>query len=748
MKQNDCTTALEVTPILTRTDLDAFTFAHHRGVQAPAVSEDEENVVSQADVATANVRFSMYGYTMSSALLQVCLKTSVEEFHDFFERLLGLVSKQTAMIENAKMVWPNYPDDVMNASLGELYMANLINYLSGGKVSVQFTPKMIHPALPDDIFERSKPIPLCPDDGAQQLVVQMLTNSTPMSPATLNEVKTLLSYRTFAMSVFKLMQEKEIPIKENLALYVAIMFPIVGNEIQKQTCMSEFKTARDVLRLAVAFSDGDVSLATNTRFRSFTRSERKFLLNLMENTDFIEENMANLPERWKRLGERLHPGDYQAMFPRTAKAFSLIRSGAYIPTFNSIMEKLMKDPVDVFALSDHLMKRPGMFARYLDFCLRKCCDDTERSQVAFKFISVAQKVAPRVLIQLINHFRNRNNAVRIAVGKSDGAAAKAVTGHDDLLPVDFCNRLSKDLTNELWQILRQPSSDNVCVYIDPESHCDKIIFPDNVRQVSAGSRVAACGSRFPLPDGNAVRCFLYWKGNDGDPFYNFLGGVDLDLSVGFYDADFEKTLGIINYTTPAQPAVNGIHSGDRRSSGSNGSAEYVDFDISAARNAGARYAVLFVNSYSGETFLQLDAAFCGVMVRDGISGELFEPATVTDRYDLTSSSRDIVAVVIDLFMREVIIVDRHTGMNRYHNLNDSAADVGNLCRYAIDLKSIRLTEMLQFRFPSRTNDWHKANLIVSDNLDRFKDRNENVTVLNPFDSQAIWELCVVAAVAP
>lgn len=721
---------------LTPAVCDAFTFLNHRGVQAPAAALEGEPVVSKADVATANLRLSMYGYTMSLDLLQECLKASEDGFHSFFDALIALVSKESCAIEMADMVWPNYPYDVMDASLGELYLANVINYLSMGTVQVQFTPKAINPALPDDIFERSKQIPLCPPLGAQRLIVQMVTNNTPMSENDLNEVRSMLSDHDFALSVAEMMKDREIPIKENLALYVAIMAPILGSAIDEQRCLVGFKTAKDVLRLAVAYSDGDVTLATNTRFRSFKRSERKLLLSLIERTSHIAENMANEPERWKRLGEKLHPGEYLNQFPKTVGAFCMIRSGASIPTFNSIMEKLMRKPIDVSALADHLMTRPGMFARYLDFCLRNSNDESERNQVAFKFISVAQAVSPRVLLQMINHFRNRNNHVRLAVGKKDGAAAKALDRGCDPLPADFCNRLSKDLANELWQLLRKNGNTAASVYIDPEAHCEKLIFPDSLRVLSPGSRVAACGSRFSMPEGNIIRCFLYWKGQDTDIF----DGIDIDLSVGFYDADFEHCNAFISYFSPAVACIHGVHSGDRRSSGVNGSAEYVDFDISAAKAVGIRYAVLFANSFSGDSFASLETAFCGLMVRDGITGDIFEPATVTDRYDLVSESRDIAAVVLDLMTREVIVVDRSTGLARGQNLLQCQEAVGQMCRYAIELKSLKLVEMLQFRFASKTDDWQNASIIVTDHPDKFKDAAEEVRFLNPYDAPEIYDM--------
>ncbi|MFD2349516.1 hypothetical protein ACFSTC_09245 [Nonomuraea ferruginea] len=73
----------------------------------------------------------------------------------------------------------------------------------------------------------------------------------------------------------------------------------------------------DVLRLACALSGGDVTLATPTRFRSFRRAERRALLRALDAVA-TPAKLGDVPrhrERWKRLGERLHPHEYP-LLPR------------------------------------------------------------------------------------------------------------------------------------------------------------------------------------------------------------------------------------------------------------------------------------------------------------------------------------------------------------------------------------------------------------------------------------------------
>lgn len=244
------------------------------------------------------------------------------------------------------------------------------------------------------------------------------------------------------------------------------------------------------------------------------------------------------------------------------------------------------------------------------------------------------------------------------------------------------------------------------VYIDTDCHCNKLIFPDNPRQVTSAMRAAACGSRTNLPDGNVLRAFLYWKGNDGPDLWN---GIDLDLSVVFYGEEKAK---FIYYANPKDETLGAVHSGDRRCSGKNGAVEYVDFDIKKCFQNGFRYAALTVKSYSGEKFSEMENAFCGVMVRDGKTGEQFEPATVKDRFALTTDSDQLVMVVIDLMTREVITVDKSVAQFRL-SCRNVVTDYAKQTKETQNL-NVQLVEMRQEAETEEDNtDWSKGMLDIN-----------------------------------
>lgn len=725
--------------MLTVYDFNRITFAHHRGIVPPMPAQEGKKAVEKRYVCSANMKLMEYGYIMARDLFDACCKAEYNDFLKTWSALYDCVTEDGKAISQISPIWPNFPDDAMKADLVDLYVVNFLNYLTCGEWQPDFDPTKFCPALDRSHLPAVKQIPACDEEEIYRYSVQSITGHSPLSPDEVSCVfDTLMHDIDFTSELMDRMKPKHIPCKENLALYVSRI--ISRPEWREQACFRDFKSSTDVLRLAAAMSDQDVSLSKAPKFRNFKRGERRQLLELLEHTD-KNEGFALHPEEFKRLGERLHPGDYSYIFKEDYEIFTKIRNGVKIETYNSKLQELMKKPVNAELLSAHLMMRPGMFARNLDFALRNCSNEQQMENVLFRFISVCKSIEPRVLVQLINHFRNRNNPVHLATGKANGAASKALERDIEPLSEDICKRVARDIFNQLWQVLRAEDTEPKSVYIDPDCHCNKLIFPDNPRQVTSAVRAAACGSRTNLPDGNVLRAFLYWKGNDGPDLWN---GIDLDLSVVFYGEEKAK---FVYYANPKDETLGAIHSGDRRCSGKNGAVEYVDFDIKKCFQNGFRYAALTVKSYSGEKFSEMENAFCGVMVRDGKTGEQFEPATVKDRFALTTDSDQLVMVVIDLMTREVITVDKSVAQFRLacRNVVTDYAPTVAVCTYAMQLKSLSIKEMLGMRYAQflKGDDWKHASVIVSDEPEKFKVTDKDTPaprIVSPYDIPGIYDL--------
>src|SRR5262249_23212592 len=199
-----------------------------------------------------------------------------------------------------------FPRQVMEATAAELYINAVLHYLTAWVADVAGKGRSEFIWLPD--YEKQSREPL--EDGVRLTVIELGTEGdlhrifsgliswkTRFSQTDREELKWYFQNYNPALP-------ESIPNKEVLA-FVGALIP------DSPALKKHIKTATDVLRLAVAMSGGDVSLAESAKFRNFTRRERRALLELLENCDNSTEDMLRWKGRWIRLGERLHPGEYR-----------------------------------------------------------------------------------------------------------------------------------------------------------------------------------------------------------------------------------------------------------------------------------------------------------------------------------------------------------------------------------------------------------------------------------------------------
>ncbi len=443
--------------------------------------------------------------------------------------------------------------------------------------------------------------------------------------------------------------------KENLAYVCGLLLVHVDNA--QELVADHFKTATDVLRLAVGLSGGDVSLAANTKFKNFRRSERRFLLNLLEQRPAIVEDMLRYKKRWIRLGEKLHPTEYQHVYPKVAEALDVIRNDKPFATFNNILEAALERKEFSKAV-EQLQTRPGEFARRLDFLLRSAEDP---STVLEPFAKVVGQVSTNVLLQNLAHFKGRLEPRDLRVFFPKGEVAKAY-GIPNALP-----ELSREVCDALVELIRQALIDRFGklselgkVYINPR--LDSYTVPLAQRSASKSLRNLARGSRFPMPGKNTIRFFLWWK--EGIVNGVSTGRVDIDLSAVFYDENW-KYLNHVSYTNLKSKRMGVFHSGDITSAPF-GACEFIDIDINKSLSQQSRYVVMSLYSFSGQPYCNLPECYAGWMMRKSPdSGEIFEPSTVSEKIDIASNTSICIPVILDLKERQFIWTDLALTRNPY-----------------------------------------------------------------------------------
>jgi hypothetical protein len=584
------------------------------------------------------------GYTFSPDLIERLQSVEESELVAFHGETVDALKSMLGAKVNYAPMYPNFPKQVMDASEAELYLNAIMHYL-GDVLGIRILPgyeKAPRPPLADTL--KLKVIDLAKEDDFPKLAKRLMGSKTSISATDKGD---LVAFVRHYKEQLELILPLDIPHKENLCFVTGLLLKFT--EKADLVLVRYFKTATDILRLAVSLSDGDVSLAENTKFRSFKRPERRLLLSLLDRCQFPMEDLLRFKKRWIRLGERLHPGEYRKAYPKAAAAFYDLRNDVPFKTFNHKVEMalLEKRPADALSL---LKSRPGDFARRLDHLLR-LSDDAQ--SVLSEFASAALKVATPVLLQVFAHFRGRNDDQDIRAFFPKGNVAKVVSIPHALPKLDqeLCEHVVNICQEALIERFRKLDSLGK-VYLDDE--LKNYLVPFSQRSASKSLRTLVRGSSVALSEGDTIRFFLWWK--EGQVAGKATGRVDIDLSSVMYDKDWNYKEHI-SYTNLKSSNYRAVHSGDITSA-PKGACEFIDLDIPSVLAHGGRYVVMSVLSYTKQPFSTIPECHAGWQMRkEPGSGEIFEPKTVVDKIDLGAETKVCIPVILDLQERRLIWAD-------------------------------------------------------------------------------------------
>lgn len=636
------------------------------------------------------------GYTFSKQLFETLQTLTKDELQKFYLELVPMLKKLVGADVVYKPMYPNFPESVMEADYADLFINAIIHYWSDGTL---YPNEDKNERLP--LFEETKVkiIDLGTIEDLHTIFNNLCQSKTSISQTDKEDLEW----------IFKNMQVKfpdEIPLKENVALIGKLYlenYPLAtAKDIQKF-----FKTATDVLRLITAMSDGDISLATNTKFRSFKRKERRLLLELLQNCGAIEEDMLRYKNRWIRVGERLHPSEYsETQFGKVITAFNKLRNGIKIETFAGRVTKAIEIEDYKSALM-LLKKRPGELARKLDQLLRNTND---KNSVINTFKDVASEVSTPVLLQVKEHFAHRTEKLESRVFFPKGNLAKCHCIENTLSDIDekYCNAIVKICENAL--IENYKSKDFLGnVYLSDE--LKRYIVPFSQRSASKALKTIVRGSKLSIAENtNALRAFIWWTNMDESSDRYGRGRIDIDLSAAIFDENWNY-MEHVSYTNLRSDRYKACHSGDITNGGSvngDGVSEFLDVDIDSIVKYGARYVVYQVYSYTKQKYSDMPHAMFGWMSREDVkSGEIYEPKTVEQKMDLTSQSTVCIPIIFDCVNREVVWCDMNLSLNGCHsnyggnNVESNLSGVAATCYSMVNMSKPNLYDLIDLHIRAR-----------------------------------------------
>jgi hypothetical protein len=629
-------------------------------------------------LASLQKNLEALGFLLGEDVVEGLKGLSPLQVDAFYQRLVKDLRAMVGAHRPFKPMYPNFPAQVMAMDEAELYFRAVLHYWTQRLPEFEEEDR---PAL--DEKPKYRVIGLGTREDFESVFTRLARSKSPFSPQDQEDVKWFVEqYR----DGIKRILPDQIPCKENLAFLGAEL--IRNTEAADRVLDGHVRTATDVLRLAVAMSGGDVSLAEPCKFGKFRRKERALLLGWVERAASRTEDMLRWKGRWVRLAERLHPGEYAGRFPQAAAAVDVVRNDRPFETFNGRVEKALLGK-DAAAVLEILDARPGELARRLDHLARTAPD---AGAVAARFAARAEGVSTPVLLQVMTHFRRRGEAGGVRAFFPKGSVAKVYATREPLPPLpegvagqiaDTCERAL------LARFARLPPLGPT--YIDPR--LKSYLVPFSQRSASKSLRTLVRGSRLPLPAGcTTLRFFVWWK--------NGRSRVDIDLSAAMYDADYGYVSTLAYYNLKDFGAH---HSGDIVDA-PKGAAEFIDVDVAKCRERNVRYVVMCLNSFTQQPYCDLPECFAGWMAREKPnSGEVFEPKTVQDKVDVASDTKMCLPAVFDLEAREVVWADiALTGNPRWaNNVHNNLSGVSLMLRAVIQLRKTDLHTLFELHARAR-----------------------------------------------
>lgn len=665
-----------------------------------------------------------YGFTFSPSVINELKEYSPETLIDWFTQVVEPVMKKiTGANHKWSCMYPNFPQQVMDASDAELYINALVHYLTFGEILPDYEEKTrLHLICNPNA---TKVIDIGCYEDAILIFKNIVSSNVSVSVQDINDCKVIFNRFPGICTVYLETDSTVIPNKENLAKITSMVWDSVGYE--KCSMKRYFKTATDVLRLYVALSDGDVSLSSPTRFINLSRKFRRNIMNLLESCGKnLTEDMFRYREQWLRVGEKIHPFSYNnKKYNHTIAAFDFIRNKKK-PSFfanevNNLIDVLKTNncvtPPTINNLVNILETRPGEFARKLDLVLRCCYNEPMATRVVLNsFESVANKISIPILLQLRKHFANRNY-IDDRVFFPKGNVAKAVVIDNNLphLRTDVCISVNT-ICNEAIKNKLKEKEPLGKVYIDEEF--DNFIMPFSLRNANPASKIVTRGSRLKVSDDtNIIRLFVWWTNSDDESPSRHR--VDLDLSCGFYDENWHLVKRI-SYRNLRDGQINCYHSGDITNGGpknGNGVAEFIDIDLNSIESA--KYAAFTVNSFTGQKFSELPNCCFGWMQRNGFNdGEIFEPATVDMKIDIKSASKVSIPAVFDCESREIIWTDINVSPDKIKpiTIEDNSSRIAKAINAIININKPTLYDLVYFNATARgeiVENKYEADIVFS-----------------------------------
>ena len=664
---------------------------------------------NEFEAATLQAELMNLGFILDEAAYTHLTRWKAEDAARYFADILPTAKELVGARRSYRPFYVNFPEEVMDTPTYQLMLNALMHYWSNG----QWEPEQ-ELAERGIAFEKTefRPIRLVSPAQFKQVFTSLVSLNVALAPSDRELVEWFVKVYGHDLPM-----PERVPFKETLCLLASFGIDV------------PVKTTTDVLRIARFISGGDISLPAvpklpkqtrskpelglvreslgksfgfafrnkreslieqreKFKFAHVRRSSRRYLLGLLEKTNLDTSEMQQRLEQWLRLAEVLHPGEYRRTFPRTFAAFQALRNQP--PRVRSYFAQvdLAFAEGDLESALDLLSRRPGEFARRIDWLMRTYEQSEELELVLERFATVASRISSKVLLELHGHLCGRLRSKTRSVSLKRGSKMKKL---EPLPPLKEENVLR--VQQIVLEALAKLFGSLPClgkVWID--ERLKDVVLPSSMRNMNKGLATLTRGTRIPFrAEAGTIRAFVHW--------YDQHGQEDIDLSAGYWDEGFVQ-IGHVSYTMLKDANLGSCHSGDiRHRRGS--CAEYIDIDIEKARACKARYVTLHVYNFNGRSLESMPECKFGLMERKHPdSNEIFEPRTVSNAVTLQNKSSSALVCAIDLEDKSYLWLDVEMDRSMAY-IENTFRQTSELLSAVLDSNRLNVYDLLTLHANSR-----------------------------------------------
>jgi hypothetical protein len=207
---------------------------------------------------------------------------------------------------------------------------------------------------------------------------RMIARTTPLSADERDELERMIDVMGPKTAMWL---PRRIAVRETMAIALARLWTVAPDRMaMMKATHGHLANVTDVLRLAAVLMGANPELAEPMRLASLPRELRRALLEALEKLPDCD--LRTHRGLWKRVGERLHPGE--SALPNVTAAFAALRGNAKRPTWASHVEMSLAAG-DVHRAKKLLAERP-------DELLGRAA---HLARLGLDIVPVVREVAPR-----------------------------------------------------------------------------------------------------------------------------------------------------------------------------------------------------------------------------------------------------------------------------------------------------------------------------------------------------------------